>query len=123
MLTNKQWGEEDRVPREETRRGKTCWRNRRPNATAHIRGAIISARSLPAPIARPNVHAQPMSGYGYSEEHQPVTHWRGYPIYAAHFIVIVYCTLMIIAAVLGAHAAGIVSWLARKFTPRRLPYA
>ena len=52
-----------------------------------------------------------MSGYGYSEEHQPVTHWRGYPIYASHFIVIVYCTLMIVAAVLGEHTGGILSWV------------
>ena len=53
-----------------------------------------------------------MSGYGYSEEHKPVTYWRGHPIYASHFIVIVYCLLMVVVAVLGRQMAGIISWLA-----------
>ncbi|MEN9674457.1 MAG: hypothetical protein RIS76_353, partial [Verrucomicrobiota bacterium] len=47
-----------------------------------------------------------MSGYrdwgGPSEEHQPVTYWGGHPIYACHLIVIVYCVLMIVTAVLGS---------------------
>lgn len=52
-----------------------------------------------------------MSGYGYSEEHKPVTYWRGYPIYASHFIVIVYCVLMFVVAVLGSQANPIFRWL------------
>jgi hypothetical protein len=52
-----------------------------------------------------------MSGYGYSEEHRPVIYWRGYPIYAAHLVVIVYCTLMAVVAVLGSHAYPIFQWL------------
>ncbi len=52
-----------------------------------------------------------MSGYGYSEEHRPVTYWRGHPIYAAQFIVIAYCVLMVVVAVLGSAAAPIFGWL------------
>jgi len=43
--------------------------------------------------------------WGSSEEHQPVTWLRGYPVYAAHFIVLVYVVLMIATAVLGSAAA------------------
>src|SRR5215218_4164340 len=56
-----------------------------------------------------------MNGYGYygsSEEHQPVTYWRGHPIYAAHFIVVVYVALMIVTAVLGDSGGVIFNWLA-----------
>jgi len=35
---------------------------------------------------------------GASEEHQPVTWWNGYPVYAAHFIVIVFVASMIITS-------------------------
>lgn len=52
-----------------------------------------------------------MSSYGYSEEHQPVTYWRGHPIYASQFIVVVYCVLMVVVAVLGAAAGPIFAWL------------
>lgn len=52
-----------------------------------------------------------MSGYGYSEEHRPVTYWRGHPIYAAQFVVIAYCVLMVVVAVLGSGAAPIFAWL------------
>jgi hypothetical protein len=63
-----------------------------------------------------------MNGYGYygpSEEHQPLTHWRGYPIFAAHFIVIVYCALMILMALLGHQQSGAINnWLG--FTSREV---
>jgi membrane associated rhomboid family serine protease len=60
-----------------------------------------------------------MNGYGYygpSEEHQPVTHWKGYPIFAAHFVVIVYCALMIVMAVLGQQ--GVTLYQALGFSSR-----
>lgn len=47
--------------------------------------------------------------WGSSEEHEPVTWIRGYPIYATHFIVLVFVVLMIAVAVLGRAAAGIYS--------------
>ena len=48
---------------------------------------------------------------GPSEEHQPVTYWNGHPIYASHFIVIVYCALMIAVAVGGTAMFPALSWL------------
>ncbi|MBL9202787.1 MAG: hypothetical protein JNL39_19895 [Opitutaceae bacterium] len=53
-----------------------------------------------------------MSSYGYSEEHQPVTYWRGHPVYASYLVVIVYSALMIVTAVLGDTANRLVFWLA-----------
>lgn len=47
---------------------------------------------------------------GPSEEHQPVTYWRGYPIYASHLIVIVYCALMIVTAIAGTAIAPAIYW-------------
>jgi hypothetical protein len=49
--------------------------------------------------------------YGYSSEHQPVTYWRGYPVYAAHFVVIVYVALMIVTAVGGPAMAPVLGAL------------
>lgn len=45
-----------------------------------------------------------MTGYGYgsSEENQPVTWLRGYPLYAAHFIVLIYVVTMLITTLLSA---------------------
>lgn len=37
-----------------------------------------------------------------SDEHSPVTWWRGYPIYAAHFIVIVYVASLFLTVLLNA---------------------
>jgi membrane associated rhomboid family serine protease len=48
--------------------------------------------------------------WGSSEEHQPVTWIRGYPIYAAHFIVLVYVVMMIVVALLGQAASGLYAW-------------
>lgn len=53
-----------------------------------------------------------MSGYGHSEEHRPVTYWRGHPIYASYLVVIVYCALMVVEAVLGQTILAVVDWLA-----------
>ena len=39
-------------------------------------------------------------GFGPSEEHQPVTWWRGHPVYAAHFIVIVFVASMLVTTLL-----------------------
>lgn len=47
---------------------------------------------------------------GPSEEHQPVTYWRGYPIYASHLIVIVYCALMVVTALAGTAIAPAIYW-------------
>jgi hypothetical protein len=48
---------------------------------------------------------------GPSEEHQPVAYWRGHPIYASHFIVIVYCVLMILMAIGGSTMSPVITWL------------
>lgn len=48
---------------------------------------------------------------GISDEHRPVTYWRGYPIHACHLIVIVYCTLMVGVAVSGPAIEGVVEAL------------
>jgi membrane associated rhomboid family serine protease len=40
------------------------------------------------------------SRYGSSEEHQPVTWWRGHPVYAAHLIVIAYVASMLVTTVM-----------------------
>ena len=48
-----------------------------------------------------------MSFYGASDEHQPVTWLRGYPLYAAHFIVATFVGSMIVTAITmaaGAHS-------------------
>jgi membrane associated rhomboid family serine protease len=52
-----------------------------------------------------------MNVYGSSEEHQPVTYLRGYPIYAAHFIVLVYSVSMVVTAILGPSGAFLFAWL------------
>ena len=49
--------------------------------------------------------------YGPSEEHQPVTYVRGYPIYAAHLIVVVYVASMIVTTVLGPGGGVLGAWL------------
>lgn len=48
---------------------------------------------------------------GSSDEHQPVTYWRGHPIYASHLIVIVYCALMVGVAVSGSAINGVLEAL------------
>ena len=59
--------------------------------------------------------AETMNGYrdwsAPSEDHQPVTYWRGYPVYLSHLIVIGYCALMIVTAVGGNHLVPTLSWL------------
>lgn len=53
-----------------------------------------------------------MARYGYSEEHQPVTYWGGYPIYAAHFIVTVLVAAMIATTICqGANVTAVWMWL------------
>ncbi len=39
-------------------------------------------------------------GSGHSEEHQPVTWWRGHPVYAAHLIVVVFVASMLVTTLL-----------------------
>lgn len=46
-----------------------------------------------------------MNSYGSSEDHQPITWVRGYPLYAAHAIVVVYVLSMIATAILMASGA------------------
>jgi membrane associated rhomboid family serine protease len=48
--------------------------------------------------------------WGSSEEHQPVTWVRGYPVYAAHFIVLVYVVLMVAVAIMGRSAGALYAW-------------
>jgi len=53
-----------------------------------------------------------MNVFGSSDEHQPVTWVRGYPIYAAHLVVGIFVASMIATAVLMAiGATGILGWL------------
>lgn len=47
-----------------------------------------------------------------SEEHQPVTWLRGYPIYGAHLIVVVYvATMLLTTLVLATRLGGALQWL------------
>ena len=53
-----------------------------------------------------------MSRYDSDEEHQPITWLRGYPVYAAHFIVLVFVGSMLVSTVLMAGNVGhLLSWL------------
>lgn len=53
-----------------------------------------------------------MNGYGNSEEHQPVTYLRGYPLYAAHFLVAVFTgSLFVTTLLLALNAGGLLTWL------------
>lgn len=53
-----------------------------------------------------------MNGYGYSEEHQPVTWWRGHPVYAAHLLVAVFTVSMLVTTILqAAHVYTLAAWL------------
>ncbi len=51
--------------------------------------------------------------WGSSEEHQPVTWIRGYPVYAAHFIVLLFVLAMVATTLMQAipAARGIPGWL------------
>jgi hypothetical protein len=53
-----------------------------------------------------------MNGYGSSEEQQPVLWLRGYPVYAAYFVVIVLVASMVATAILMAfNVAALWTWL------------
>lgn len=58
-------------------------------------------------ILRSSENMSVYRNWGSSEEHEPVTWIRGYPVYATHFIVLVYVMLMIVVAVLGRSADAI----------------
>lgn len=47
-----------------------------------------------------------------SDDHQPITWWNGHPVFAAHFIVLVYVVLMIVTAILGGAANPLLNLLA-----------
>lgn len=50
--------------------------------------------------------------YGTSDEHQPVMYLRGYALYAAHMIVLVYVVSMLVTTLLQfSGAAGVLNWL------------
>ncbi len=54
-----------------------------------------------------------MSLYGDTEDNQPVTWIRGYPLYAAHIVVAVLTVSMLVTTLLmAAKAAGFQSWMA-----------
>jgi hypothetical protein len=64
----------------------------------------------PAPLS--GSPATMMNVYGSSEEHQPVTYLRGYPIYAAHFVVLVFVASMLLTTILMAiEAVSVLNWL------------
>lgn len=52
-----------------------------------------------------------MNDYGYSQEHQPLTWWKGYAIYAAHVIVLVWVASMLVTTVLLRTAPGFLATL------------
>jgi membrane associated rhomboid family serine protease len=53
-----------------------------------------------------------MNGYGTSEEHQPVTYVRGYPLYATHFLVAVFSgSLLVTTLMMAFDATPLLSWL------------
>lgn len=53
-----------------------------------------------------------MNGFGSSNEHQPVTWFGSYPVYAAHLVVAVLTVSMIFTAILqGFRADGLLHWL------------
>jgi membrane associated rhomboid family serine protease len=58
-------------------------------------------------ILRSSENMSVYRNWGSSEEHEPVTWIRGYPVYATHFIVLVYVVLMIVVAVMGRSADAI----------------
>ena len=50
--------------------------------------------------------------YGSSEEHQPVTYFRGHPLYASHFVVVVLVATMLVATILKfAEVTAVRNWL------------
>jgi membrane associated rhomboid family serine protease len=53
-----------------------------------------------------------MSYYGSSDEHAPVTYLRGHPIYAAHFIVLVFVASMLVTTMLMfANSGSVADWM------------
>ena len=52
------------------------------------------------------------SSFGSSDEHQPILWWRGYPVYAAHFIVVVWVASMLVTTLLlFARLGPYLDWL------------
>jgi membrane associated rhomboid family serine protease len=49
--------------------------------------------------------------YSPSEEHQPITYVRGYPLYATHLIVAVYVVSMVVTTILGPSGGILGMWL------------
>lgn len=53
-----------------------------------------------------------MNGYDSSDEHQPVTWVRGYPVFAAHFVVLGFVASMLVTTLVLAFGAGaVLGWL------------
>jgi len=53
-----------------------------------------------------------MNEYGASDDHRPLTWWRGHPIYATHFVVIVFvASLLVTSILLTANQGGLLNWL------------
>jgi hypothetical protein len=53
-----------------------------------------------------------MNGFGSTDEHQPVTWFRGHAIFAAHFVVLVFVVSLVVTAVLQAtNSIGVLSLL------------
>lgn len=51
-------------------------------------------------------------GFGQSEEHQPVGYLRGYPLYAAHFLVVVFTgSLLVTTLMMALNAGHLLAWL------------
>ena len=53
-----------------------------------------------------------MNEYGASDDHRPLTWWRGHPIYAAHFVVVVFVGSMLVTSLLLFSNLGyVMAWL------------
>lgn len=71
-------------------------------AAVNFQGFIL-ARGLRQRVEPLNFPARKktMNGYGSTEEHQPVTWIRGHPIFAAHFVVLVFVASMLATTILA----------------------
>lgn len=53
-----------------------------------------------------------MNEYGASDDHRPLTYWRGHPIYGTYFVVVVYVASMLVTSILlTANLGHLLEWL------------
>ncbi len=75
------------------------------------RGLLRLAEARSAAHVGPSV-SDIMNGYESSDDHQPVTWVRGYPVFAAHFVVLGFVASMLVTTLVMAFGAGaVLGWL------------